>query len=118
MNNLPPAGPVTANININPNDIANMKCVCGNDIFVTVHNLKYLSQFVTGTVKPAGIRVEMNCCLGCGILYPAVMDQVEVEKFAKNPNVKRLNIEKLVSGILSDFIRASEKVASEFKVKQ
>jgi hypothetical protein len=51
-------------------------------------------------------------------LYPAVVDQVEVEKFAKNPNVKRLNIEKLVSGILSDFIRASEKVASEFKVKQ
>jgi hypothetical protein len=113
MNNLPPAGPVTANININPNDIANMKCVCGNDIFVTVHNLKYLSQFVTGTVKPAGIRVEMNCCLGCGILYPAVMDQVEVEKFAKNPNVKRLNIEKLISGIMFDFIQAAEKVKNQ-----
>jgi hypothetical protein len=108
MNILPPAGPVTAGININPNDVQNMKCVCGSDIFITVQNLKYLSPFITGTAKPAGIKVEMNCCLGCGILYPAVMDQVEVEKYAKNPNVKRLNIEKLVSGILSDLIRASE----------
>jgi hypothetical protein len=80
---------------------------------VTVQNLKYLSQFITGTSAPAGIKVEMNCCLGCGILYPAVMDQVEVEKFANNPAVKRLNIEKLISGIMFDFIQAADKVKNQ-----
>jgi hypothetical protein len=113
MNNIPPGGPVTASNVVNPNDYPNMKCVCGNDIFVTVQNLKYLSQFITGTPKPAGIKVEMNCCLGCGILYPAVMDQVEIEKYASHPEVKRLNFEgvfaKLMQKILMGVNMKTEK---------
>jgi len=104
MNNTPPAGPVTANINVNPNDHPNMKCICGNDIFVTVQNLKYLSQFITGTAAPAGIKVEMNCCLGCGILYPAVMEQIEVEKYAGSPSVKKLDAERVFAGLMQKIL--------------
>ena len=111
MNNFKPGGPepVTANININPNDIKNMKCGCGNDIFVTVQNLKFISPFYTGTSKPAGFKVEMNCCLECGILYPVVMQQGEADKYYKNPNVMRLNFEKLISKLLGKIVQAGTK---------
>lgn len=115
MNNSPPAGPVSANINVNPNDHPNMKCVCGNDIFVTVQNLKYLSQFITGTAAPAGIKIEMNCCLGCGILYPAVMDQVEVEKYAKNKAVKKLNLERVFAGLMRKILTGVDAAKKESK---
>ena len=100
-NNQAPGGvPFKANINVNPNDIANMRCTCGNDIFVPVMNLKFVSAFITGAGKPAGIKVEMLACLGCGILYPAVMDQSDVKKHASKPDVARLNFQALIAGVL------------------
>ena len=110
MNNFKPGGPgpIPAQMKVDLSSIKNMKCACKNEIFLTVANLKFISPFYTGTGQPAGARVEMLACMNCGLLFPAVIEQAEVEKFAANPGSPRLNLEGLVARLVSKVITGAK----------
>ena len=112
MNNFQPGGPgpgpIPAQIKVDLSSIKNMQCACKNEIFLTVANLKFISPFYTGTGQPAGARVEMLACMNCGLLFPAVMEQAEVEKFAANPGSPRLNLEGLFARLVSKVITGAK----------
>ena len=92
MENFKP-GPVQANINVDPAQLENVKCNCGNQIFVNMYQLKHVSAFFTQTGKPAGIEMKMYVCINpnCGLMFGGSMEQADIKKMARKPDAARFN---------------------------
>jgi len=75
-------GPVNAgHIKIDASKIDNMKCWCGSQVFIQVHNLKFISPIMIGDPKGGTINVMQWACLKCMTYYPGAVPQEQVRKF-------------------------------------
>lgn len=100
-------------VNVDPNTIENMKCSCGNGIFIKLFQLKHVSAFYTRTGSDQGLEYSMNVCTNphCGRMYGGAMNQADIKRSENDPNVARYNwVEFFAAGVM-----AMEAVAANLK---
>ena len=73
------------NIHIDARNIPNMKCWCGSEVFIQLHNLKFISPILVGDPEGASVVVMKWACLKCVMMgiptfYPGAIPQEDVEK--------------------------------------
>jgi hypothetical protein len=92
MRNFKP-DPIQAHVNVDVNQLENVKCACGNQIFMNLYQLKHVSAFFTNTGKASGIEMKMYVCINpkCGLMFGGAIEQAEVKKLARNPAAPRFN---------------------------
>lgn len=73
---MPPKG-----LNVDVSAIPDMKCWCGNDIFIKVRKLKFISPLIMGDPKGGTWETFLFMCLACKTMYPSAIDQKEVERY-------------------------------------
>jgi len=67
-------------LNIDLAKIPNMRCYCGCDVFIHVHNLKYISPILCGDPMGRSGVVSMFRCTLCMAMYPKAMTADEVNR--------------------------------------
>lgn len=53
-------------LNISLNDARDLKCECGNGVFMTGYRFKKFSRILTGEQKDTVLPIEMYLCTQCG----------------------------------------------------
>ena len=101
-------------IMVDADNVPNMKCYCGCDIFVKVFNLKYLSPILVGNPKGGAVTVFQFQCILCKQLYPEAMPQGDVQKIYNSlPNERK----KLVKALRQKVKEAKEKIEGDHVVQ-
>lgn len=80
--------------NVDVSKIESMKCGgCGNNIFVSLSQLKFVSGLFTPLGQDTGLETKMHVCMNpiCGLMYPGVMNDNEAKKYAKKPDAERFS---------------------------
>ncbi len=91
MNNQQP--PIQQQFNVDISQLENMKCDCGNNIFIKFAQLKHISAFFTPLGKDTGVCIDRYVCVNpfCGLIYAGAMAQAEIKKYARGDSPSRFD---------------------------
>ena len=69
----PTAAPPTAQINVNPKDMEDVKCECGNFTFQEVILLKHMPALISPTGKEGYVPMKAFSCVVCNQIPPGLL---------------------------------------------
>ncbi len=90
--------------NIDVSKVQPMKCGgCGNNVFVNLVQLKFISALFTPLGQDTGLEQKMHVCMNpaCGLMYPGVMNENESKKYAKKEGAERFSWANFFAGGLA-----------------
>lgn len=79
----PPGAPPQANVNVNPQDLDDVMCECGNYTFVDVVLMKEIPAILSPTGQAGLVPQKVIACYACGKVPDQIANQLTDSWFKK-----------------------------------